>query len=146
MGYFAYSTDEGTRKAQQERLSQLRKATKAARSKAEDADAERKQALAERLKKVRQRKRLRAGLPLVEKDDEEEEKKDVEPTVKEEEESEDIGPMPAGVEEKPGGKSKKPEQKKPIVRPWDLGKIGVQLGPGTCIHSGIIMISLRTYF
>jgi hypothetical protein len=142
VGYYAFSTDEETRKEQQERLNRLRQATKAARSRAEDADAERRAALAERLKKVRQRKRLRAGLPLVDKDEEEEEAAEKKAKEEEEEraksaeagegeESQEFGPMPASDEAGEKTLAKKVEQKKPIVRPWDLGKIGVQLGPGT---------------
>ncbi|CAG0921335.1 unnamed protein product [Notodromas monacha] len=124
VGYYAFSTDEATRLLQQQRLDELRRSTKAARSKAVDTAAERKSALEERLRKVRQRKRLRAGLPLTEEDLEDAPPKPAEiiPTKEEsvdaEQKEEEEGEEKESVEKK----------KKKIVRPWDFGKIGVKMG------------------
>ncbi|XP_045123374.1 coiled-coil domain-containing protein 174-like isoform X1 [Portunus trituberculatus] len=111
-GFLKFSRNEKERKAQMELLRDLQ--TEAQRATATTAAAanKRQKAMKTRLEKVRQRKRLKMGLPM--KDDD----KLKTPPGSEEEEEQIVGPAPLPP-------SPPPRKKVGGVREWDLGKEGV---------------------
>ena len=114
-------------------MSKLHDETTRARQQAEVKKAQKTAMMKERLKKVRDRKRLRMGLPMLEDNEEEEKQTDV---------SEDVG---AGEEKdksleesvmeglkslrKEKEEAEKEARRKAFVREWDKGKEGVMDKP-----------------
>ena len=116
-GFYKFSKDEAQRAKERDELDELHRQTTEARSKAEAAKKKRQNALKARLKKVRDNKRLRMGLPIKEDDDEtsEEEKAEEEPKQKSIDEV-----VMEGLREM---REKQAEEKrKATVREWDVGK------------------------
>ena len=64
VGYYSFSVDEDMRKQQQEELKLMREKTTKNREARAQVLAKRKQMMKERLAKVKERKLLRAGLPI----------------------------------------------------------------------------------
>lgn len=63
VGFYAFSRDEAERAKQMEELEQLRRGTEASRAAAATTAVTKRQALDARLKKIRDRKRQKLGLP-----------------------------------------------------------------------------------
>lgn len=70
-GYYAFSKDEEERKKQLEELQNMRKETISIQQRKDDLKRKRKAALQERLKKVKQRKALESGNPVLDELDDE---------------------------------------------------------------------------
>uniref|UniRef100_A0A0P4W227 CCDC174 alpha/beta GRSR domain-containing protein n=1 Tax=Scylla olivacea TaxID=85551 RepID=A0A0P4W227_SCYOL len=114
-GFLKFSRNEKERKAQMELLRDLQAEAKRATATTAAAASKRQKAMKARLEKVRQRKRLKMGLPMKDDDrlktppgsegEEEEEEQIVGPTL--------LSPSPP------------PRKKVGGVREWDLGKEGV---------------------
>ncbi|XP_071448753.1 coiled-coil domain-containing protein 174 [Hetaerina americana] len=136
-GYYAFSTEEKSRQAEQEELRKLRVETEKGQAAASDLRSRRQEQMAARLKAARARKRAREGLPPEPDGDEETavegtveddtvtmwpDCKAVEMVKAEEEERERRKAKIEGAEEK----RRKRLEKRPLpVRPWDIGKEGV---------------------
>ncbi|CAG0903417.1 unnamed protein product [Darwinula stevensoni] len=117
VGYYGFSTDEEARAAEQEALKTLRRDTQVEQKKKIERRAEKRKMMKERIKKVWEKKRLRAGLPLKESASEGDEKDAEEEEIEEKEEKEE---PELDVEE-----AKDPSpliKEKPPVRPWDADK------------------------
>lgn len=114
-GFLKFSKDEKERKAQMEQLRDLRVETKQAEAVTSAKAARKRKAMMARLEKVRQRKRLKIGLPI--KDDD---RLKTPPGSEDEEEEED-----KVVDPTPTPPSPPPRKKVGGVREWDLGKEGV---------------------
>lgn len=113
-GFIKFSRDEKERKAQMELLRDLRAETQRAEATTAAGAAKRQKAMKARLEKVRQRKRLKMGLPMKDND-----RLNTPPESEGEEEDEQIvGPAPPST-------SPPPRKKVGGVREWDLGKEGV---------------------
>lgn len=114
-GFLKFSRNEKERKAQMELLRDLQAEAKRATATTAAAANKRQKAMKARLEKVRQRKRLKMGLPM--KDDD---RLKTPPGSEEEEEEEEqiVGPAPLPP-------SPPPRKKVGGVREWDLGKEGV---------------------
>jgi hypothetical protein len=114
VGYYGFAKDDLTRANQLHELKKLSAQTESTRDKVQKERSQKKLELRERLRKVRQRKRAKMGLPpLEEKEDgseEEEESSTQDETIKSNEEE------------------IKPLDEPPVMRPWDFGKPGV-FGP-----------------
>ncbi len=63
VGFYSFSKDEEERAKQMEELKRIRKLTEAARAQTTQTSADKQSALEARLKKVRDRKRQKLGLP-----------------------------------------------------------------------------------
>ncbi|KAK2715783.1 eukaryotic translation initiation factor 5B-like isoform X2 [Artemia franciscana] len=112
-GYYAFSRNEAKRAAEKASLDAMRKETLEKQKEADDFKRKKEKELKERLKKVREKKRLQMGLPLEEEPEEAATLEDALPKQFEEE-------MPV-----PQELPIETETKKPSVRPWDIGKPGV---------------------
>jgi len=109
VGYFGFAKDSETRAEQLQELKKLSEQTEASRKKVQKARSGKKAELKERLRKVRQRKRAKMGLPPLEEKPSSSSSEDERPRVE---------TMEMKVEEM------KPLEK-PETRPWDFGKTGV---------------------
>lgn len=67
VGFYSFSKDEEERAKQMEELERIRKQTEAARAQTTQTSTDKQSALEERLKKVRDRKRKKLGLPPLSK-------------------------------------------------------------------------------
>ncbi|XP_042893183.1 coiled-coil domain-containing protein 174-like [Penaeus japonicus] len=127
-GYLRFSKDEKERKEQLDLLRDLHKETQVGERAKRVAAAKKEKMLQARLEKVRQRKRLKMGLPV--KDLEQAKLKT--PPASEDEEEEggaSIGPpIPASLqkEEETSREELKRAQKRKHTREWDMGKEGVK--------------------
>lgn len=124
-GYMRFSRDEKKRKEQMDLLNDLRAETKQAETAKASAASKKQKMLQLRLEKVRQRKRLKMGLPMIDDD-----KLKTPPASDDEEGNDDpIGsPAPPEILEKScdsGLKERNIKANKSSVREWDLGKEGV---------------------
>ncbi|ODM98519.1 hypothetical protein Ocin01_08158 [Orchesella cincta] len=108
VGFYAFDRDEAKRAEQMSELKKASEMTKLNREKIQKEKKQKNSVLKTRLKKIRDRKRAKAGLPPL--PDSEEEDEDEEET-KEEEKTDETE-----------------EQKPPEIRAWDVGKKGV-FGP-----------------
>ncbi|GAB6026017.1 hypothetical protein CHUAL_011980 [Chamberlinius hualienensis] len=115
VGYYRFSKDEDERSKQMDLLENLRNQTKEQRTRREKLKEQRKNALKDRLKKVKQRKLMATGQDVTISESEssnEDELLDIK-------NAESI-PIPVTVE-------REEDDKPPTVRPWDRGKIGVRI-------------------
>ncbi|CAL8139266.1 unnamed protein product [Orchesella dallaii] len=110
VGFYAFDKDEAKRAEQMRELKKASEVTKQTREKLKKEKKSKKSALKIRLKKIRDRKRAKAGLPPL-PESEEDEGDDEEEDNKEEEKTDETE-----------------EQKAPEIRAWDVGKTGV-FGP-----------------
>ncbi len=125
-GFYRFSKDESTRHDQQEELNQLHKETEQARASADQEKAKRRNALKARLKKVRDKKRLRMGLPVLESDsdDNDGDADDMKQEEKEKSLEEDV--MENLKQLRKEKEEREREAKRRLtVREWDVGKDGV---------------------
>ena len=130
-GFYRFSKDEATRADQQDELEQLHKETELARNQADDAKAKRKAAMRARLRKVKDKKRLKMGLPVKESDsDEENEAKKSSQLMedggggKEKDLEESVMESLTAMRKEALEKEREAERNR-MVREWDLGKDGV---------------------
>ena len=117
--FYNFSRNEAERMEQMDNLDNLHKETVETRTKKEAAKAKRDAQLAARLKKVRDRKRLKMGLP-VKPDDEEEVNVDVQPEEKEAKIEDSVMENLRTLRQ-----VEEDRMRKNIVREWDVGKDGV---------------------
>lgn len=126
-GYLRFSKDKKERKEQMDLLQELHKETQVGERAKRAAAAKKEKTLQARLEKVRQRKRLKLGLPVK---DLEQARLKTPPASEDEEEDEgaSIGPpAPANLqEEKTSREELKRAQKRKHTREWDMGKEGVK--------------------
>ena len=115
---------------QMDNLDNLHKETVETRTKKEAAKTKRDAQLAARLKKVRDRKRLKMGLP-VKPDDEEEVNVDVQPEEKEVKIEDSVMENLRTLRQ-----VEEDRMRKNIVREWDVGKDGVS-GQATNQEAGV---------
>lgn len=118
VGFMAFSSDGDKRAAQMAHLRELHEESKSLQSQAASAQAKKDKAMKARLEKVRQRKRLKMGLPM---EGSMEDRLKTPPAS--DDESEVVGPpLP------PTTPPAEPKQDKdtPAVREWDLGKAETQ--------------------
>ncbi|XP_050436482.1 coiled-coil domain-containing protein 174 [Adelges cooleyi] len=113
VGYYAFSTDEKERHRQQAELKKLREQTKTSQSTVQKLKEKRAAQMAARLKAVKRRKKEKLGLPLDSSSDEEE----VPPPK---------CPSPEIIEDLAAQQAFEKLRKAAHVRPWDIGKDGVQ--------------------
>ncbi|XP_042218445.1 coiled-coil domain-containing protein 174-like [Homarus americanus] len=125
-GFMKFSRDEKERKEQMDLLKELRDETQRGNAAKAASASKKKKILQTRLEKVRQRKRLKMGLPITD------DKLKTPPASDDEEENGDlIGPPPlSGIiqEDKPSSASLEDSESKEkitYVREWDFGKEGV---------------------
>ncbi|XP_065157400.1 coiled-coil domain-containing protein 174 [Atheta coriaria] len=125
VGYYGFSKDESVRNEQQNALKNLRKETEAQQKQAQEVKQNRERQLAARVRAAQNRKRAREGLPPLTSDDEQDEKR------KPEEELVEKVEKAASVDDKNN------ELRRQLhVRPWDLGKEGVDAIASARIRSG----------
>ncbi|CAH1131437.1 unnamed protein product [Ceutorhynchus assimilis] len=114
-GYYAFSKDEEERAKQQDALRKLRAETEQQQKKAQDLKAQREKQMAARMKAARNRRRARLGLPPEE--DEPEPTPESTPDTEEDKRKSE--------EKSKEGEKLLAEARKRHVRPWDIGKEGV---------------------
>ena len=130
-GFYRFSKDEVARTAEREELDTLHEETKKARNEADKNKAKKKAALAERLRKVRDRKRLRMGLPMLPQPEGEENGEEGEEVAEKPDDDDEGGSfeqklmlnlkaMREEAEEK-----ERERKRRSMVREWDVGKEGV---------------------
>ncbi|XP_057374445.2 LOW QUALITY PROTEIN: coiled-coil domain-containing protein 174-like [Daphnia carinata] len=122
VGFYSFSKDEEERAKQMEELERIRKQTEMARAQTAQTSLDKQSALEARLKKVRDRKRQKLGLPPLSKKQEEPKRL---PTLPAEPEAPPVVDSAKETEDKmrklaAGGL---PQSAK--IRPWDFGKEGV---------------------
>ncbi len=129
--FYNFSRNEKDRADELNNLNSLHKETERERSRKDSAKAKREAALKARLKKVRDRKRLKMGLPILEDDDDETdgtEVSDVNQTEEKKEKSIEESVMD-GI--KILRQAEEERARKNIVREWDIGKEGVSAKEAT---------------
>lgn len=108
-----------------EELQRLHQETKTARLEKEKQKVDKKEALKNRLKKVRDKKRLKMGLPMLPDDDDDDESRPPEKTDEEARAEEEVNPEDLILQRLKEIREKEEEAKrKLVVREWDVGKKG----------------------
>ena len=116
--FYRFARNESDRQSQMENLKSLHRETLETRNQVATAKAKREAAMAARLKKVRDKKRLKMGLPALPDEPEEQQPEvEVEKSVME------------GLKELREAEEQK--MRKSIVREWDVGKDGVEAKEAT---------------
>lgn len=128
-GYYAFSRDEEKRQQEQDTLKKLHEETDDARKIREKKAEKRKKDMAERIKKIKRKRREKLGLPPEESEDEEEAEKTMED---EEDDQNDISKsVLAGLkmfrrDNEDEERRKNELQRRANTRDWDVGKEEVE--------------------